>query len=415
MKNKKWILFLKKDQLYIRLIILLAATGLCFICIYFYDNERKISTDEKGQKILERKEDGEAYSYDLEVNINGMEREIEVPVSAREYSKEEVEELFEKSKDELEEMILGENKSLDEVRSSLNLIGEIPDTGISVSWTTDDHDVLDEQGNIREKNIPEEGVLVKLTAVLAYRDEQTVYEFYVRIYPPELDPDEQIMKKLLERTKESDEETISERYMVLPKEVNGETVEWNYKKNTRAFAILVIGAGLCCMVIVSGSQRKRERDKKEICQMKIDYPQIINKFNLYIRAGMTVKRAWFLIVNDYERKGKNIRRAYEEMAVSMHQMQGGTPETEAYEDFGMRCGISAYRKFGAMLAQNVKKGSKGLTGLLEREAEEAIEERKNLAKKLGEETGTKLMIPMFLMLIVVFAIVIVPAFFSIQI
>lgn len=415
MKNKKLSSFLKKDRLYIRLVILLAATGLCFTCIYFYDNERKIDTDENGQKILERKEDGEVSSYDLEVNINGVKREIEVPVSARQYTEEEVEEMFEKSKGELEEIILGENKSLDEVRSSLNLIAEIPDTGISVSWTTDDHDVLDGQGNICKENVPEEGVLIKLTAVLSYRDDTTVYEFYARIYPPELGPDEQMMKKLLEQMKESDEETISEKYMILPKEVDGEKIEWNYKKNTRAFAILVIGAGMCCMVIVSGSQRKRERDKREIRQMKIDYPQIINKFNLYIRAGMTLRKAWFLIVNDYERKGKNIRRVYEEMAVSMHQMQGGTPEAEVYENFGMRCGISAYRKFGAMLAQNVKKGSKGLTVLLEREAEEAIEERKNLAKKLGEETGTKLMIPMFLMLIIVFAIVIIPAFFSIQI
>ena len=44
-----------------------------------------------------------------------------------------------------------------------------------------------------------------------------------------------------------------------------------------------------------------------------------------------------------------------------------------------------------------------------------FEDRKNLAKKLGEEAGTKMMIPMFIMLAVVFIIVIVPAFFSIQI
>lgn len=46
---------------------------------------------------------------------------------------------------------------------------------------------------------------------------------------------------------------------------------------------------------------------------------------------------------------------------------------------------------------------------------EAFEERKNMAKKLGEEAGTKLMIPLFLMLAVVFVIVTVPAFLTIQI
>ena len=154
--------------------------------------------------------------------------------------------------------------------------------------------------------------------------------------------------------------------------------------------------------------------------MNIDYPQIINKFNLYIRAGMTIRRAWFCIAQDYEKKrGQNHRgikrKAYEEMVNTMNQIRGGIPEGEAYENYGTRCSVSIYRKFGTLLSQNLRKGSKGLTELLGREAEEAFEERKNLAKKLGEEAGTKLVIPLFLMLIIVFAIVIVPAFFSISI
>lgn len=56
-----------------------------------------------------------------------------------------------------------------------------------------------------------------------------------------------------------------------------------------------------------------------------------------------------------------------------------------------------------------------MTNLLQREAQEAFEERKNMAKKLGEEAGTKLMIPLFLMLAVVFVVVTVPAFLTIQI
>lgn len=91
------------------------------------------------------------------------------------------------------------------------------------------------------------------------------------------------------------------------------------------------------------------------------------------------------------------------------------PESECYEAFGRRCESPVYRKFGMLLNQNLRKGTKGLTNLLQREAQEAFEERKNMAKKLGEEAGTKLMIPLFLMLAVVFVIVTVPAFLTIQI
>ena len=106
---------------------------------------------------------------------------------------------------------------------------------------------------------------------------------------------------------------------------------------------------------------------------------------------------------------------YEEMRYTMNELKNGRPESECYEAFGRRCESPVYRKFGMLLSQNLRKGTKGLTNLLQREAQEAFEERKNMAKKLGEEAGTKLMIPLFLMLAVVFVVVTVPAFLTIQI
>ena len=47
-------------------------------------------------------------------------------------------------------------------------------------------------------------------------------------------------------------------------------------------------------------------------------------------------------------------------------------------------------------------------------AVQAFEERKARAKMLGEEAGTKLLVPMFIMLAIVLVIVTVPAFLSMQ-
>ena len=109
------------------------------------------------------------------------------------------------------------------------------------------------------------------------------------------------------------------------------------------------------------------------------------------------------------------RQVYEEMVYTMREMQRGTPESECYEHFGMRCGLPVYRKFAVMLSQNLRKGTKGLAELLQREAAGAFEERKAAARKLGEETSTRLLGPMFLMLGVVLMIIVVPAFLTIQI
>ena len=150
--------------------------------------------------------------------------------------------------------------------------------------------------------------------------------------------------------------------------------------------------------------------------MMLDYPEIMNKLTLLLGAGMTVKSAWQKIVRDYEgqRRDREVRYAYEEMAAACHEMQSGVAEAESYERFGKRCGLKAYRKLAALLSQNLRKGTKGLTELLSMEAVQAFEERKAAAKRRGEEAGTKLLGPMFLMLAMVLVIVIVPAFLSIQ-
>lgn len=150
--------------------------------------------------------------------------------------------------------------------------------------------------------------------------------------------------------------------------------------------------------------------------MQRDYPEIISKLTLLLGAGMTVKRAWRKIVMDYEEEKDiwGIRYAYEEMRQGCNEMESGITEAESYERFGRRCGMQIYVKLGALLSQNLRKGAKGMNQILKTEASQAFEERKARARRLGEEAGTKLLAPMFLMLAVVLVIVIVPAFMSVQ-
>ena len=112
---------------------------------------------------------------------------------------------------------------------------------------------------------------------------------------------------------------------------------------------------------------------------------------------------------------KTKRAAYEEMRQTCHQLQSGMTESEAYREFGRRCRLQPYLKLSGLLEQNRKTGTKNMKTLLQAEMADALEQRKNLARRLGEEAGTKLLLPMFLMLAIVLVIVIVPAFLSVQI
>ena len=97
------------------------------------------------------------------------------------------------------------------------------------------------------------------------------------------------------------------------------------------------------------------------------------------------------------------------MQITYREIKDGCPEGQAYEKFGLRIGLLPYRKFASLLFQNLQKGSGNLRYLLEQEADSVMEERKNAAKKQGEEAGTKMLMPMMLMLVIVLIIIVVPA------
>ena len=148
-------------------------------------------------------------------------------------------------------------------------------------------------------------------------------------------------------------------------------------------------------------------------ELLMDYPGLIMKFTLLIQAGMTARRAFQKIAVDYKRKKPaKPRIAYEEVVTACYEMDSGVSETEAYRRFGERCGQVKYTTFATLLIQNLQKGSRHLADLLEKESMEAWDDRKRKARVLGEAATTKLLVPMVLMLVVVMAIIMIPACLS---
>ena len=148
--------------------------------------------------------------------------------------------------------------------------------------------------------------------------------------------------------------------------------------------------------------------------MILDYPDVVFKMGMLLNAGLTIQNAFTRIAEEYQetKQKKGVRWAYEEMVIACNEMKSGIPEARAYERFGRRCEQTCYIRLGTILSGSLQKSSEGMTNLLLQEAEEAMEERRQLAKKMGEEAGTRLLFPMLLMLMVVLVILIVPALLS---
>lgn len=179
-------------------------------------------------------------------------------------------------------------------------------------------------------------------------------------------------------------------------------------------AVLAVLLGL--LIYWLKIERPKERKKTMEKQMMADYPDIIAKLTVLTGAGLSLPQAWLRVTADYEAKRQKtgVRWAYEEMAVTGRQIQNGVSPGKAFGEFGRRTGLHAYIKLGSILEQNMKKGTRGLSDLLQAEAYQAFEERKHQVRRAGEEISTRLLIPMFMMFAVVLIIIIVPALLSLS-
>ena len=211
------------------------------------------------------------------------------------------------------------------------------------------------------------------------------------------------------------EEQAEKEVVKLPEAIDGKKVRYILKQEEKSYALvyLVLALLICLPVFWRMQQKKEQTLRRE--QLLLDHPAVVNQFMLLLGAGLSVRKVIERLVSEYEKKcqrGGKKRYVYEELGVAMRQMHDGVSETKAVECFGRRCLLQQYLRFSSLITQNMKKGAEGMLAILETEAMDSLERRKEHALQLGEKAGTRLLFPMMLMLLIVMGIIMVPAFMT---
>lgn len=348
---------------------------------------------------------------DLSLNIEGQKEDYSLDIGERRYTESQLEEVFDKAIEFLETTILGENQSQWQVYEDLNFISRIPETSILVEWFPEDYSIISSNGKLVGENLPEEGAKTRVTAKLIYFTEERRHEISLLVFPHQLTKEESIRREVEARLSKNLEVSKENETISLPTKLHGYDLHWQENKNYDSPKIMFLGLIAAFMVFFLGAKEVDNKQKKRKDQMLTDYSDIVNKFALLINAGMTLKQAWYRVADEYS-KANYKSYAYEEILYTAHRLKLGLTESEAYDEFGRRCNVLPYLRFSSLLSQNLKKGSKGLGQMLKHEATEALNERKEIVKRYGEEASTKLLFPMMILLIIVLLIVIIPVFIS---
>ena len=339
---------------------------------------------------------------------------LAVRIGERRYTKEQAADAIHMAAEELSAQIAGGNESLEQVQSRLELVTWLDKYGISVRWQPDDTELISASGEVFNSGWQEKGRETFLTATLKAGEYAKDYIYRANVLPPGRTQEEKELAAFENFLMEKEEEQKYSEVFILPEEFEGKTLTYSADRGRSSLMFPLLGILAAILLPLKDRQREQEAKKKRECQMMMDYSEILSRLVVFLGAGLPVRKAWAKIVEDYrrteEKAGK--RAAYEEMAAAYYLMQRGVPEIQAYSEFGNRCRVLPYRKLAGILEQNVKNGSKSLTPVLEAEMEAAFEQRKNLARRLGEEASTKLLLPLFMMLLIVMVMITVPAFLA---
>ena len=371
-----------------------------------------------GITVLNRPENGEdAAEEKLELGMEDTWKEISVHVSARELTENEVRKKLKEAEEEMRETFLGENPSLDAVTKNLSIQNAYCEGDVKASWNFEPYELVDLDGKLHLEKL-EKPTVVSAQCKLSCQKETQIIEFSFQVVLPEEDTEEGFAYYLERELTNADGANATSEEISLPEMVAGREVAFRPKKKHLGVEMSLFGFFVGIAVIVGTKQDKRKQEKERQEELSADYPDILSKLSLYVGAGFSVKAAFEQIARQYRadrQAGRCPAKAgYEGVLLLVNEIADGKGELEAYEGFGVRMRHKSYRKLSLILSQNLRKGGRELIMQLEKEEENAFEERKSKAKIAGEEASTKMLLPMMGLLGVVLIVLIVPALQSIQ-
>ena len=273
-----------------------------------------------------------------------------------------------------------------------------------IYWDTDNYDLIGSDGKLVALKATDEKCNVLLTVSCSgYEKEYIIPVCVVAVSKPDI---QYLVQEYVDNQDRTNEE------VELPSSIGGKRVVFE-QEGVKLTLILIIGSILSVSMFFIKDKDLKDLLIKREEELIVDYPEVLSKYLLITDAGSSSIRAFERMIKDYE-KSQAKRYAYEEIKKMLKEIKLGKEERKAYEDFSKRIGVAGYVKFGVLLQESLIRGNKNLKTELNKELENAREERRKVIRIRGERAGTKLVFPMVMILTITLMIIVLPAFLGLK-
>jgi len=351
-------------------------------------------------------------SVQIQVELGEERKTVPMEIGPLEYEESRIEELHIQATEYLEHVVPGENKDFYHVTESLVFPGILPATGGEIYWTTDAPWLVTSEGEVLNASL-EEPVTVQIHAEVFYGSESRFFEKEAVIYPAVYTEEELLLRKIQLELVAQEQVSRKEKRFVLPESVLGYRIEQVEMEKVSGRTFLILLAVIVPLFLYSnyfGNLDTCRKERKE--QAESSYTEFVTKLSLLLAAGISVRQAFVRLAEEYEKSYGPQFVLSAELKVTKQELDNGRSESVVYEAFGRRIGVLAYRRMASLLTRNVSKGVQDMRSLLLQEAREVMAQDRAKIRQKGEQAGTKLLLPMMGLLVLVFAVLLVPAFQS---
>ena len=385
--------------------ILILLAGLFIAVLLFFKNKNNPDIND----FLIRDEDGRTQNVKLVAQSVYGEEQIEFEILPRTYSEQETEELKKGFSDILKRTILSENESFNSIKSNLSFPEKIEGYPFEIEYRVRPRGYISSSGELTGDVEEDTEIEIEITYSLEGFEEKEIIEGV--IIPAPKSEEEMFFKKLKKDLEERNENERNDKNIELPKELEGVNISWSKKKNNKIPSVIVLSLLCALTVLLKDRLSIGENEKKRREKIIEEYPDFAVKYALLNEAGLTHRQVVERLGAEFK-KNKKSSPLYEEIYRVCLDIKGGLSLTEALDLMASRVSVREITFFVGRINRNIKKGGRDFANEIREAAEESSSEKREKIRRKAETAGTRLLIPMVFLLIMVFALIMIPAFDS---
>ena len=357
--------------------------------------------------VLERDEEKDQ-NVKLKVESIYGEEVLDLEVLSRTLSAREIESMKGDFITALKMQILDQNESFSSVTEPLKLADTVEGYPFDIEYRIRPRGLIDSNGNLSGDIDEKTEFEIEITYSLdEFEEKETINGI---ILPAKLSEEEAFSKKIrnyldLRNVSERNEKTIE-----LPEYIDGVDVKWEKQTKNKVPTVMALTVLCAFLVLFKDKFSAGDNEKKRREKIILEYPDFAVKYALLNEAGLTHAQVVDRLAREYK-KSKKDSPLYEEIYKANEHVRSGYSLAEALNGMAKECKVREISFFAGMINRKIKKGGK-ISDDIRKAAGESTSERREKIKKKAETAGTKLLLPMVLLLLIVFVLIMIPAFES---